>query len=94
VPGLLQVFNAPANLIDAPNVKWQYAYARFLNGFGLFTNFALFNCFLTCIYNFRTTELFDTRRMPFLVKFTISSASAFYKCNKLWHNNIYEADLY
>ena len=75
-------------------VKRQYAYARLLTGFGLFTNFALYNCFLTGIYNFRTTELLDTRRMPFLVKFAVSSAAAFYMCNKLWDNNIYEADLY
>ena len=75
-------------------VKRQYAYGRLLTGFGLFANFAIYNCFLTGIYNFRTTELLDMRRVPFLVKFTISSAAAFYLCNKLWDNNIYEADLY
>ncbi len=75
-------------------VKRQYAYARLLTGFGLFTNFAIYNCFLTGIYNFRTTELLDMRRVPFLVKFGISSALAFYMCNKLWDNNIYEAELY
>jgi hypothetical protein len=75
-------------------VKRQYAYARLLTGFGLFTNFAIYNCFLTGIYNFRTTELLDMRRVPFLLKFAISTASAFYFCNKLWDSNIYEADLY
>jgi hypothetical protein len=75
-------------------VKRQYAYARLLTGFGLFTNFAIYNCFLTGIYNFRTTELLDMRRVPFLIKFGLSSAAAFYMCNKLWDNNIYEAELY
>ncbi len=75
-------------------MKRQYAYARLLTGFGLFTNFALYNCFLTGIYNFRTTELMDMRRVPFLVKFTISTGVAFYMCSKLWDSNIYEADLY
>ena len=34
-------------------VKRQFAYARMLTLFGLFTNFALYNCFFTGIYNFR-----------------------------------------
>ncbi len=75
-------------------VKRQYAYARLLTGFGLFTNFAIYNCFLTGIYNFRTTELLDMRRVPFVLKFALSSACAFYFCSKLWDDNIYEAELY
>lgn len=34
------------------------------------------------------------RRVPFVVKFALSSGVAFYMCNKLWNNNIYEAELY
>ena len=62
--------------------------------FGAFSNFALYNCFFTGIYNFRNTELLDMRRAPFLVKFTISSLGALYMCNKLWNKNIYESELY
>jgi hypothetical protein len=65
-----------------------------LTVFGLFTNFALYNCFLTGIYNMRNRELLDTRRVPFLVKFSISSLAAYSMCSKLWDNNIYEAELY
>ena len=75
-------------------VKRQFAYARLLTAFGLFTNFAIYNCFLTGIYNFRTTEVLDLRRVPFPVKFTLSSAVALYMCNRLWDSNIYEAELY
>ncbi len=75
-------------------IKRQYAYARLLTAFGLFTNFAVYNCFLTGIYNFRTTEVLDMRRVPFLLKFALSSAVAYYMCSRLWDNNIYEAELY
>lgn len=62
--------------------------------FGLFTNFAIYNCFLTGIYTFRQTELVDLRKVPFPIKFIASSCVAFYMCKKLWNHNIYEADLY
>lgn len=75
-------------------VKRQYAYARMLTAFGLFTNFAIYNCFFTGIYNFRTTELLDMRRVPFAMKLSLSSVIAYSMCRKLWDNNIYEAELY
>lgn len=75
-------------------VKRQYAYARLLFVFGTFTNFALYNCFLTGIYNFRTHELLDMRRIPFVFKFAVSTYAAYYMCNKMWKSNIYEAELY
>ncbi len=65
-----------------------------LSLFGLFTNFAVYNCFLTGIYNFRQTELLDMRRLPFIVKFGVSSFVAYSMCKKLWDHNIYEAELY
>ena len=75
-------------------VKRQYAYARLLVAFGTFTNFAFYNCFLTGIYNFRTHEVLDTRRIPFVFKFAVSTFVSVYMCKKLWENNIYEAELY
>lgn len=75
-------------------VKRQFAYGRMLGMFGLFSNFAIYNCLFTGIYNFRTRELIDMRRVPFLAKFAMSSAVSFYMCKKLWDNNIYEAELY
>ena len=75
-------------------VKRQYAYMRLLTAFGIFTNFAVYNCFLTGIYNLRTTELLDMRRVPFLIKFGVSTGVAIYMCSLLWDSNIYEAELY
>ncbi len=65
-----------------------------LAAFGIFANFAIYNCFLTGIYNYRQTELLDLRRVPFLFKFTLSSIVAFTMCRKLWNHNIYESELY
>jgi len=65
-----------------------------LTAFGLFTNIAVYNCFLTGIYNFRTTEVLDMRRVPFLAKFAISTTVAYLMCNRLWDSNVYEAELY
>lgn len=75
-------------------IKRQFAYARLLAVFGTFTNFALYNCFFTGIYNFRSSELLDMRRVPFAAKFSFSTLLAFTMCKKLWDNNIYEAELY
>jgi hypothetical protein len=61
-------------------VKRQYAYGRLLVVFGAFSNFAIYNCFLTGIYNVRNTEVLDMRRVPFVFKFFVSSAVAFYMC--------------
>jgi hypothetical protein len=65
-----------------------------LTVFGLFSNFTIYNCFFTGIYNFRTREIVDMRRVPFLAKFGASSLVAGMMCVKLWDHNIYEAELY
>lgn len=65
-----------------------------LTFFGLFANFALYNCFLTGIYNFRNKELLDMRRIPFVFKFGLSTVAACYMCHKLWEKHIYEVELY
>lgn len=75
-------------------VKRQYAYVKALSAFAIFTNFAIYNCFLTGIYNLRNLELADMRRVPFAVKFTASTAISLYFSYKLFQNNIYEAELY
>ena len=75
-------------------MKRQFAYGRMLTVFGIFTNFAVYNCFFTGIYNFRQSEIVNMRKVPFVLKFAMSSGVAFYMCNKLWNNNIYESELY
>ena len=34
------------------------------------------------------------RRVPFVFKFALSSAAAYWMCSRLWDSNIYEAELY
>lgn len=75
-------------------MKRQFAYYNMLWVFGLFSNFAIYNSIFTGIYIVRNTEILNTRRIPFAAKLFVSSAAAFYMCNKLWDNNIYEAELY
>ncbi len=65
-----------------------------LTVFGAFTNFTVYNCFFTGIYNFRSSEVLDTRRVPFYAKFALSTLIAYTMCFKLWEDHIYEAELY
>jgi hypothetical protein len=58
-------------------IKRQYAYGRMLTVFGVFSNFAIYNCFFTGIYNFRSTEVLAMRRVPFVVKFSFSTLMAY-----------------
>lgn len=62
--------------------------------FGTFTNFAIYNCFMTGIYTFRATELMEMRKLPLPLKLGVSSIVSFIMCKKLWEGNIYEAELY
>jgi len=75
-------------------VKRQFDYGKMLAFFGLFANFALYNSLMTGIYNFRSTEVLDMRRVPFLAKFGISSFIAYQMCVRLWDTHVYEAELY
>ena len=75
-------------------IKRQFAYFKLLLMFGTFSNFAFYNCFLTGIYNFRTTEVLDMRKIPFVAKFAVSTLITYFMCKKLWNSNIYEAELY
>ena len=61
-------------------VKRQISYGRFLVGFGIFANAAVYFAFMTGIYNFRTKELLNMRRVPFLAKFAVSTLAAIYMC--------------
>ena len=75
-------------------VKRQISYGRFLVAFGVFANASIYFAFLTGIYNFRTRELVNMRRVPFLAKFAVSRALSIYMCKRLYEKQIYEPDLY
>ena len=75
-------------------VKRQVSYCRFLGVFGVFTNATVYFAFMTGIYNYRTRELLNMRKVPILVKFAVSSAISLYMCHKLYEKQIYEPELY
>ena len=75
-------------------MKRQVAYGRFLVGFGLFANTSIYFAFFTGIYDFRATEMVNMRRVPFLLKFAVSSLVSMQMCRLLWAKQIYEPDLY
>lgn len=62
--------------------------------FGVFTNVAVYFAFMTGIYNFRTRELLNMRRVPFLAKFAVSTLISVYMCRMLYQKQIYEPDVY
>lgn len=51
---------------------------RMLIAFATLTNFFVYQAFLTGTYNYRTTELLVMRRVPFVLKFSISTGVAGY----------------
>jgi hypothetical protein len=65
-------------------VKRQISYGRFLVAFGVFTNASFYFAFMSGIYNFRTWELINMRRVPFLAKFAVSTAVSIYMCQMLY----------
>ena len=75
-------------------IKRQVGYARFLSVFGLFANGAIYHTFCTGIYNYRTTELFNMRVIPFPLRLALSTAITYTMCYKLWLDQIYEPELY
>ena len=62
--------------------------------FGIFANATVYFAFFTGIYNFRSTELVNMRKVPFLAKFAASFLVAFTMCGKLWNKQVYEPDVY
>ena len=49
---------------------------------------------MTGIYNFRTRELMNMRKVPFLAKFAVSSLVSYVMCKKLYETMVYDPELY
>lgn len=75
-------------------VKRNFSYGRFLAGFAILSNVTLYHAFLVGIYDFRSTELINMKRVPFAAKLAVSSFLSFYMTKMLWEKQIYEPDLY
>ena len=75
-------------------VKRQVAQARCICAFGIFANAAAYLAFMTGIYNYRTKEILNMRKVPFVVKFGLSSLVAYTMSLKLYENYVYEPEIY
>ena len=49
---------------------------------------------MTGIYNYRTKEILNMRKVPFVVKFGLSSLVAYTMSLKLYENYVYEPEIY
>ena len=75
-------------------MKRTISYGKFLLGGGIFANVMVYATFLTGIYNFRTQEILAMKRIPFVVKFALSTAVSGFMCHRLWVTSLYDHDLY
>lgn len=75
-------------------LKRQVSFQRALTGFGMFANFFMYQAFLTGIYNYRSRELLNMRRIPFPAKLGLSSLITGMMCYSLYNDNLYDDQLY
>jgi hypothetical protein len=75
-------------------LKRQQLFQRALTFFGGFSNFFIYQAFLTGIYNYRQRELLNMRRIPFPIKLALSSAVSGFMCYSLYLDNLYDDQLY
>ena len=61
-----------------------------LMGFGVFANFFIYQTFFTGIYNYRTRELCNMKRVPFPVKLLASMAITGGMVSALYTDSLYD----
>ena len=75
-------------------INRQKSYSRMLLGFGVFSNFFIYQAFLTGIYNYRSRELLNMRSVPLVLKLGLSTSVSGAMCYLLYYDNLYDDDLY
>lgn len=60
----------------------------------MFSSLAVYHCFFTKIYDFRSRELLNMRSVPFAAKFLPTLAVSYYMCYRMWEDYIYDPELY
>jgi hypothetical protein len=65
-----------------------------LFGFGLVANIFVYQAFFTGIYNYRTTELLNMKRVPLPVKLGLSLSVSAAMCFTLYNDSLYDERLY
>lgn len=75
-------------------LKQQKKHTNMVVGYGLVANFFVYQSLMTGIYNYRSRELINMRRIPFLFKLGFSSCLSGLMCYYLYHDNMYQENLY
>lgn len=75
-------------------LKRQTNFKRMMFGFAAFSNFFLYQTFMTGIYNYRSRELLNMRRVPLPVKLVITSAIACGMSYSLYLDHLYDEETY
>lgn len=75
---------AEASIEDNVVLKRHRNFQRMLVGFGCFTNFFLYQAFMTGIYNYRQRELLNMRRVPIVLKVGLTTAVSGTMCYLLY----------
>jgi len=76
------------------HIKRTISYQRFLTAFGVFSSLALYHCFFTKIYDFRSREILNMRSIPFVGRFSLTCGISYLMCSKMWEDHIYDPELY
>ena len=79
---------------DKIHLKRTISYQRFLTMFGMFSSLAIYHCFFTKIYDFRSHELLNMRSVPFALKFGTTCLVTYLMCSKMRDDYIYDPELY
>lgn len=65
-----------------------------ITGFGLLTNFLIYQAFMTGIYNYRSNELLRMRKVPFVLKLGVSSMLSLTMAYTMYVDSLYDQDTY
>jgi hypothetical protein len=76
------------------HIKRTISYQRFLTAFGVFSSLAVYHCFFTKIYDFRSREILNMRSIPFMARFSLTCGISYLMCHKMWDDHIYDPELY
>ena len=83
-----------ANYDERTTVMRHVSQAKILTGFGVFMTGMVYAAFFRGLYNYRTWEVINMRKVPFPLKFGASSLMAGYISYTLWKDDIYNPDVY
>ena len=88
------LFDPSTNDEEFTVLRRQRSYQRGLYGFGFLSNFIIYQAFFTGIYNYRSRELLNMRKIPMALKFTLSVFISGSMTYLLYNDNLYDEQLY